>query len=169
MTDILIRALEPSDADWVRGWIAAHWGGPSVVVHGVVYRPHTLPGFAAFAGDAPVGLITYTLAEGACDIVSLDSERTGRGIGTALIDAVAAVARAAGCRRVWLITTNDNLDALRFYQRRGFHLAAVYPNAVALARRLKPQIPLVGDHGIPIRDEIELERPLHNNTPTRPN
>ena len=160
MTDILIRPLEPSDADWVRRWIAAHWGGPSVVVHGVVYHPGTLPGFAAFDGDTPVGLITYTLADHAGEIVSLDSERPRRGIGTALIDAVVAAARAAGCRRVWLITTNDNLDALRFYQRRGFRLAAAYPDAVAAARRLKPQIPLVGDHGIPIRDEIELEVPL---------
>ena len=160
MTNFSLRSLAPSDADWVRGWIAEHWGAPSVVVHGVVYTPATLPGFAAFEGETPVGLVTYTTADQACEIVSLDSEQSGRGIGTALIDAVVAVARAAGCRRVWLITTNDNLDALRFYQRRGFHLAAVYPNAVALARRLKPQIPLVGDHGIPIRDEIALEMPL---------
>jgi len=73
---------------------------------------------------------------------------------------VAAVKRAAqetGCRRLWLITTNDNLDALRLYQRRGFTLAAVHPNAAAEARRLKPEIPLIGEYGIPIRDELELE------------
>ena len=82
------------------------------------------------------------------------------GWGTALVDAATAVARAAGCRRVWLITTNDNIDALRFYQRRGFTLVAVHAGAIDAARRVKPAIPRVGGHGIPIRDEIELERRL---------
>jgi GNAT superfamily N-acetyltransferase len=79
-----------------------------------------------------------------------------------LIDAVRQEAQRAGCKRLWLITTNDNLTALRFYQRRGFVLVAVHRNAVELSRKLKPQIPLIGEHGIPIRDEIELEMPLNN-------
>jgi ribosomal protein S18 acetylase RimI-like enzyme len=70
---------------------------------------------------------------------------------------VREVATAAGCRRLWLITTNDNLDALRFYQRRGFELVAVHRDFREVARRLKPSIPLEGNFGIPIRDEIELE------------
>jgi N-acetylglutamate synthase-like GNAT family acetyltransferase len=74
-----------------------------------------------------------------------------------LIEAVAAAARASGCRRVWLITTNDNLTALAFYQKRGFVLTALHPNAVAASRKLKPEIPLVAENGIPIRDELELE------------
>ncbi|MFN8474801.1 MAG: GNAT family N-acetyltransferase [Anaerolineae bacterium] len=160
MTDFLVRALSPSDAVWVRARIADHWGAAFVVVHSVVYYPDTLPGFAALEDGRVVGLLTYTLADDACEIVSIDSERSGRGIGTALIDAAVGMAGAARCRRVWLITTNDNLDALRFYQRRGFRLVAVYPNAVEAARLLKPQIPLVGDYGIPIRDELELEMPL---------
>ncbi|MFN8485104.1 MAG: GNAT family N-acetyltransferase [Anaerolineae bacterium] len=160
MTDFLIRPLTASDADWVRAWIAAHWAAPYVVVHGVVYTPDNLSGFAAFEVGRVVGLITYTVADDACEIVTLDSHSGGRGVGTALVEAVVGAARAVGCRRLWLITTNDNLDALRFYQRRGFRLAAVYPGAVEAARRLKPQIPLVGDYGIPIRDEIALEMPL---------
>jgi len=82
----------------------------------------------------------------------------GQGAGTALLTAVEAAAAAAGCRRLWLITTNDNLDALRFYQRRGYRLAALYPGAVDEARRVKPTIPLVGNHGIPLHDELELEK-----------
>ena len=91
------------------------------------------------------------------EVVTLDSLRPGRGIGTALIEAVKSAASAAGCRRLWLITTNDNLHALGFYQKRGFRLVAVHPGAVDAARRLKPEIPLNGNDGIPIRDEIELE------------
>jgi hypothetical protein len=61
---------------------------------------------------------------------------------------------------VWLTTTNDNLDALRFYQRRGFRISAVRPRAVERARAtLKPEIPEVGAYGIPVRDEIDLELP----------
>lgn len=60
--------------------------------------------------------------------------------------------------RIWLITTNDNLNALGFYQKRGFRIKAVYPGAVDEARRIKPEIPLAASNGIPIRDEIELEK-----------
>jgi len=82
------------------------------------------------------------------------------GSGTALMEAVAAAARDAGCRRVWLITTNDNLRALRFYQRRGFRLAALHRDALDRSRELKPSIPDVGLDGIPLRDELELELTL---------
>ena len=91
------------------------------------------------------------------EIVSIDSTHPGRGVGTALIEAVKKEARRQGCRRLWLITTNDNLNALRFYQKRGFALVAVHRNAIEISRRLKPEIPLTGHDGIPLRDEIELE------------
>jgi RimJ/RimL family protein N-acetyltransferase len=74
-----------------------------------------------------------------------------------LIDTAKQRARQAGCQRLWLITTNDNLTALRFYQKRGFTLAALHRNALKQSRKIKPEIPLVGNHGIPLRDEIELE------------
>jgi ribosomal protein S18 acetylase RimI-like enzyme len=77
--------------------------------------------------------------------------------GTALLDGARRVASGLGLRRVWLITTNDNVDALRFYQRRGLCIAAVHPGAVDRGRLAKPAIPLDGEYGIPIHDEIELE------------
>lgn len=136
------------------------WGAEVVVAHGVVYHPADLPGVVAEIDGERVGLLTYCLDGDACEIVSIDSTRPGGGIGTALLDAVAAEVGRGGCARVWLITTNDNLHALRFYQRRGFALVAVHRNAVAAARRLKPVIPLYGHDGIPLRDEIELELSL---------
>ncbi len=135
-----------------------HWGADFVVAHGVVYYPHTLPGLAAFdEGGALVGLVTYCLAGESCEIVTLDSLRPGTGLGSALLAAAIGAARGAGCRRVWLITTNDNLNALRFYQKRGFQLFALYPNALLATRRLKPALPLLGQDGIPLRDELALE------------
>jgi ribosomal protein S18 acetylase RimI-like enzyme len=107
-----------------------------------------------------VGIATYRFADGACELVTLDSMIEGIGVGTALIEAVRGAARAAGCTRLWLITTNDNLSALRFYQKRGFQMVAVYPNALDESRKLKPEIPLMGEDAIPIRDEIELDMRL---------
>jgi ribosomal protein S18 acetylase RimI-like enzyme len=93
-------------------------------------------------------------------LVTLDAFTEGQGIGSALLDAVTDEARRQGCRRLWLITTNDNLHALRFYQRRELRLVSVHRDAVDDARQLKPSIPLVGEYGIPLHDELELELPL---------
>lgn len=155
-----VRPVLPSEREWVRALTIAEWGAEIVVVHGRVYRPDELPGFWAESGGERSGLLTYEIRDRACEIVTLNALRRGRGIGTALVLAVREEAVRSGCRRLWLVTTNDNLEALRFYQRRGFVLAALRRNAVEASRRRKPQIPLVGAHGIPIRDEIELESTL---------
>ena len=152
-----IHSLSPADRDWVARHVAEHWGAEIVVAHGALYHPAALPGFVAEADGEAAGLVTFHIAGDACEIVTLDSLRPDQGIGTALIEAVKSAAGAAGCRRLWLITTNDNLHALGFYQKRGFRLVAVHPGAVDAARMLKPEIPLIGSDGIPIRDEIELE------------
>lgn len=91
---------------------------------------------------------------------------SGSGGNRALLAAVEEAARAAGCKRLWLITTNDNLAALRFYQRRGYALVAVHRAALDGARQLKPGIPLVGRSGVPLRDELELEKRLYSMTPS---
>jgi ribosomal protein S18 acetylase RimI-like enzyme len=157
MANIIIRPVTPEDKAWIKQLVAERWGADIVVGHGVVYYPHELPGFVAEQNGTKVGLITYHIAGNSCEIVTIDSLRPGNGIGTALIDAVKTTARQSGCTRLWLITTNDNLNALRFYQKRGFVLVAVHRNAVERSRLLKPTIPLIGQYGISIRDEIELE------------
>lgn len=131
-----------------------------MVNRGKTHIVSTLPGFIADVDSEPRGLLTYHFDGSACEIVTLNSWLEGKGVGSALIHAAVDAARAAGCTRLWLLTTNDNLHALGFYQRRGFRLAALYPDALTEARKIKPSIPETGYHGIPIRDEIELELPL---------
>jgi len=162
MASFSVRPLGDADREAVRRFVTAQWGSEIVISRGHAYRPHEMSGFVAEDGDgAWVGLVTYRLAPpDACEVMTLDSLRPGMGIGSALIASVRGAARQAGGRRLWLITTNDNLNALRFYQKRGFVLAALYPNALAESRRQKPEIPLVGFDGIPLRDEIELEMAL---------
>jgi GNAT superfamily N-acetyltransferase len=156
-----MRQIKDADREWVRKFISDQWSGESVVVHDVVYYPHTLAGFIAEAEQAePIGLATYVIENAACELVTLDSIRRGEGVGSALIAAVAQEARKQGCSRLWCVTTNDNLPALEFYQKRDFRIVAVHPGAVERARIIKPSIPLCGIESIPIRDEIELEMQL---------
>ena len=152
-----LHALPSEEQERVARFIEERWGSRIVVGHGVGYEPHRLPGFAARLGDEMIGLVTYHVDGDACEIVTIDSRRPQIGVGGALLRAVARAARQAGCRRLWLITTNDNLNALRFYQKRGFRLIAVHRGAVTAARQIKPQIPLIGFDGIPIEDEWKLE------------
>jgi ribosomal protein S18 acetylase RimI-like enzyme len=155
--EIAIRPIEPADRPWVLRFLQERWGSDRMVGHGEMFYPGEHAGFIAMRGGEPTGLLTYRIAGDACEITLIDSGIQHGGIGTTLLAAVEEAARRAGCTRLWLITTNDNLDALRFYQRRGFVLKTLHANAAEAARRLKPEIPLVGDYGIPMRDEIELE------------
>ncbi|MGE5672985.1 MAG: GNAT family N-acetyltransferase [Mycobacterium leprae] len=156
--------IAPPASDMDREWLAAlwqeEWGGELMVTKGSTYRLQDLQALLAFAAGTPVGAATYRLDGRECELMSINARLGGQGIGTRLLAAVEACAREAGAHRVWLITSNDNLDALRFYQRRGYRLTAVHPNAIDEARRLKPTIPTVGDHGIPLHDELELAKEL---------
>ncbi|HWF00415.1 MAG TPA: GNAT family N-acetyltransferase [Caulobacteraceae bacterium] len=129
-----------------------YWG-EAVVVRQTRYRLADCEIYAAqdLSGAAAVALDGSAVAE----LVALNAFSAGRGVGTALLEAIAA--DLEGHARLRLVTTNDNLDALRFYQRRGFRLADIRFGAVERARIEKPSIPQIGDYGIPIRDEIELE------------
>jgi ribosomal protein S18 acetylase RimI-like enzyme len=157
MPDLDIRPLADSDRDWVARLITEHWASSRVVSRGRVHDVRGLPGFVATQDGERVGVLTYRVEGDECEIVTLNSLSEGKGVGSALIDAASSVAHRAGCRRLWLITTNDNVSVLRFYQKRGFVLVAIHRNAMDEVRRLKPGTPLVGLDGIPLRDEIELE------------
>jgi GNAT superfamily N-acetyltransferase len=119
------------------------------------------PTLLTWWGDDLVGVATYVVEGEACELLTLHAQHRYAGVGTGLVEAVVKAARRAGCRRLWVVTTNDNVDALRFYQRRGFRLTQLRTGAVDASREtLKPEIPLVGAHDIPLRDELELELAL---------
>ena len=162
MSAHIVRPVTETDIPWIKAWLNQHWGSERMVARGEIFYPADHAGFVALLEGEPAGLLTYRIVDQECEITALDSSKEGIGIGTTLIEAARQVAVEAGCRRLWLITTNDNLNALGFYQKRGFVLAAVYPNAMQHSRELKPEIPLIGANNIPLRDEIELEMPLES-------
>jgi GNAT superfamily N-acetyltransferase len=157
---VRIRSPRRDENAWIERYLRQSWGSATVVSRGVAHDASRLPALLAVQGEEVVGLATFRFADQDCELVTLDALSRHRGVGSALLTRVAEEAGRRGCRRLWLITTNDNLDAIRFYQRRGMRLVAVHPGAVDEARRIKPSIPATGAHGIPIHDELEFELEL---------
>ncbi len=157
---VTIKPLRDADRAWANELAVEYWGSTLVISRGKRHDISTQPGFVAWRGTQRAGLLTYHIEGRDCEVTALASATENIGAGSALLAAVEDAARAAGCSRVWLITTNDNLHALGFYQRRGYRLVAVYPGALDETRKIKPQIPLTGLNNIPLRDEIELEKML---------
>lgn len=158
---IWVNNVSAGDQPWIKNFYKERWGSFRVVTRGVLHDVPRLPGFMAWKNGIRVGLLTFHIVDNKFEIVTLDSLEQNIGVGSALISKAVAFARQKYCQAVWLITTNDNMPALRFYQKRGFHLVAVHRNALDDSRNLKPEIPQIGLYDIPLRDEIELELPLN--------
>ena len=155
-----MRSLTAADEPRLREAITAGWGSTRMAARGRLIDVALLPGFVAEDGEDWLGYVTYELCDGQLEIAVIESLRRRAGVGSALLAACVSWAARAGASRVWLVTTNDNTAALRFYQRRGFTLVTIHRDAVTRARaQLKPEIPPTGLDGIPIRDELELELP----------
>ncbi|TCL65921.1 acetyltransferase (GNAT) family protein [Hydrogenispora ethanolica] len=152
-----VREKTDADGEWLLLCLKENWGSEKIVTRGRVHQALELPGFIAEQNGKPAGVALYHIGDKACELVLLQSLIERIGIGSALLDAIKRLAADRGCRRVWLITTNDNLAAIRFYQLRNFSLVAIYRQAIEDSRKLKPEIPLRGSDGIPIQDENELE------------
>jgi ribosomal protein S18 acetylase RimI-like enzyme len=154
---IEVRALETRDHAWVADFLLAQAGSMRVVSRGRLHHADQLPGFLALEDGTPGALLTYRVADRELEVVTLHAAQPGRGLGSRLLESAREKARELGCRRLWLITTNDNEPAIQFYRRRGMNLVAVHRRAIEESRKLKPEIPLTGVGGKPIEDEIEFE------------
>jgi ribosomal protein S18 acetylase RimI-like enzyme len=154
-----VTRVAEADRAWADEVESESWDGLAVR-RGEAIDPTKLPAFVARLDGERAGLASYAIRGEECEVVTLTSLREGRGVGRALLDAIRDAALEAGCRRLWLITTNDNLRALKLYQRWGMDLAALHRGALAESRRLKPSIPELGADDIPIAHELELELSL---------
>jgi len=152
-----IVAIDEVYREQVDGVIKKAWAGPIIVTKGNAIDASKCPGFAAVLDGEMKGCITYHIKGDACEIMTLNSFSENQGIGSALIRAVIDAAKQAGCLRAWLITTNNNTNAIRFFQRFGFSLVAVHLNALDRSRELKPAIPKTGIDEIPLLHEFEFE------------
>lgn len=145
------------ELEFVRACVEKHFGGEPIVSLGKAYAMDDLEFVFAKDDGRPAAFAAYRFAEQECEIVALVSAVENRGYGAKVVEEVLARAQAHGCRRLWLVATNDNLLALGWYQRRGFQMVQVHRNSMERERAMKPSIPHLGLHRIPLRDEIELE------------
>lgn len=152
-----IKEVGKEDRPLVASFISESWSSPLSVSRGRIFDTTDLPGFLYKEDGKVVGLATYHLDQEDCEIVTLNSHLNNRGLASHLIDRVIEMAKKHNCKRVWLITTNDNTHAMRFYQKRGFEWAGFHKNAMEHSRKLKPEIPQLGNDDIPIKHEIEFE------------
>ncbi len=151
-----IRKIKNDDKQYISEFMTDHWGSLLSVSKGNVHNVSELPGFICYKHHKIAGLITYYMNHDECEIVTLNSLLNNLGLGSQLIGKVVQVARKNECKQLWLITTNDNSRAIRFYQKRGFEWTGFYRNAMNASRKLKPEIPLNGFDNIPIKHELEF-------------
>ena len=165
---VAVTEATGEDLAWGSRLVESRWG-PVVISRGRVHQVDRLRMLVATLGGERAGALTFRIDGGALEILTVDAENPHRGVGTALLRAAEEVGRAAAARRMWLITSNDNLQALNFYVRRGFRLVAVHLDAVERARALKPSIPVIGEYGIPVRRRAGARAlPRRRRLPLRP-
>ena len=146
-----------SDASDIKYVFESEWGADFVVTRGNIIRYYEVEGFSVKSANNTVGLISYKIRGDEMEVTSLNSFNENNGIGTLLINKVIETAKLSGIKRLWLITTNDNKNAIEFYKKRNFSIVKIHEGAIAESRKLKPSIPLYGERGIEIKDEIEME------------
>jgi GNAT superfamily N-acetyltransferase len=149
--------IQDEDREEVAEFVEKHWRSRLVMSRGRAFYPHEEEGFIERRDGRIAGLLTFRVDEEGLEILTLNSVLEGAGIGSSLILDAIQEARTRSCTCVWFTTTNDNIKGFRFYQRLGFRMVAVNVGVVDEARKVKPQIPEIGQDGIPVHDEIVLE------------
>ena len=144
---MLYRNLKPDDRKWVVKLVVDAWASTRVVSRGVVHQADKLPGIIALKHGERIGFLTYNIAGSSFEVVTLNSLMKRKGIGRGLVQRAEEIALATRCSRIWVVTTNDNEDALEFYKALGFNMVAVHKNAIEISRKLKPEIPSIGING----------------------
>lgn len=155
-----IERITDKTRELVNQFFIKNWYSTDMSIRGEIIDGTKLEGLLLQEDNKIIGLVTYTFFGDICEIVSLDSKKENIGIGKALLKEIEKVAMDSNCKKMRLITTNDNLRALQFYQKRGYRLTKLYSNAMEEVRKVKPDVPLLGENDIPLRDEIELEKNL---------
>jgi N-acetylglutamate synthase-like GNAT family acetyltransferase len=150
--------IRNADKEIIEKYLWEYWGSDRIVTKGRIHKPEDLSGFCAYYKKNLAGLITYRISGLELEIVTLNSLIENRGIGIVLIKRVRETALLKNLRRIWLITTNDNQKAIKYYTNRGFKRKDMY--SIADSRKLKPEIPLTGFNDIEIKYEIEFEYKL---------
>lgn len=157
---LVVRQIIDNDRAKIKEFLKEHWGDSRLINSKADHEGSELPGFIVYTDGFIVGLLTYHIDGESCELVSINSTMMSHGIGSMMLRSLESLASEQGVKRIWAITTNDNTQAMRFYQKRGYELKAVYFDSMTQLRERKPEIPLIGLDGIGIRSEVEVEKRL---------
>ena len=155
--DYKIQLIDDAFRTKVQPIIEETWGSPLLAINGKLWDSRTMPGYVAICDTTVLGYLLYEFHDDVCEIMALQSVAQNIGIASALIECVKQTAKESNTNKVIVQTSNDNIHAIRFYQKRGFTIREVRIGALEISRQLKPSIPVIGKDGIPLRDEIEFE------------
>ena len=135
------------------------FGRSNIVAFGEVMNLDAAPTIVAEMNGEVAGALAYRLVDAGLHVMALATDPMWQrsGVGGYLIAEAELLARRLHIERVIVATTNDNLPSLYFYQRRGYRITEWVPDGVA--RHIKTDH-LAGFGGIPIRDEIRLEKTI---------
>ncbi len=151
-----ISVIPYLDDETARSLLIKQRGDDALVIGGKAHTASEMTLKAAFSPDGRLGGVACYRMTGMVAllgaIVVMDG---GRGMGTALFNAVADEARAQKMKRLRAITTNDNFEAMAFFQKRGMRFMSMFPGGVDAYRAFKPGLREPGFHGISCRDVFE--------------
>jgi ribosomal protein S18 acetylase RimI-like enzyme len=116
----------------------------------------------ALSGDAIVGHVQLTETGRASELelknMAVDPALRGRGVGRALVESAAELARAEWRSALLVATAGADVGNLRFYQRVGFRIRSIERDVFNQAAGYEP----LSIGGIPVRDRVWLDRALSN-------
>jgi len=153
---IIVRPANESDQEKINKIISESWGS-TIIVSTQKFDASKLPTLIVEDEGKLSGVCVYNISGGRLEIVAIKTLIHGKGYGKALISDCKRLAKEKALTSIFLITTNDNLDAMGFYQKQGLRMVKIYPDEMDEVRKIKPEIPLIGENGIPLKDEIEFE------------
>jgi len=155
---VLVREATDADRVAARELFARDFGRTKIVAYGAVMDIDQMPALVAVRYADPSGALAYRLHGDALHIVALATDPMWQrsGVGGHLVAEAELIARRLNLRRLVVSTTNDNLPALYFYQRRGYRMTDFVPSSIIMHTGQE----VAGFAGIPVRDEVRLEKLL---------
>lgn len=150
--------ISESNRECINEFIMKNWFTTTMILRGKEIDMTKVEGIFVLKDNDIIGLVTFVVNGLNMEITSLDSLHEKQGIGSTLMRLAEREALDRNCSNITLITTNDNINALRFYQKRGYDMVHLFHNALDVSRKMKPEIPLIGENDIPLRHEIEFEK-----------
>jgi GNAT superfamily N-acetyltransferase len=154
---VLVREAADRERELALELFRRDFGRTGLVAFGQVMNLDAAPTLVAEMNGEVAGALAYRLVDAGLHVIALATDPMWQrsGVGSYLVAEAELLARRLTIPRVIVSMTNDNLPALYFYQRRGYFVAEWTPNAVA---KQSKSASLVGFAGIPIRDEVRLEK-----------